>query len=142
MKNTIDKLLKVIGVVTGLVLFGSSECMKQHKLDELTEKHKSELKQSKVYVAVTVHNQKHFVPNLKQTLEANVSELTRYGVQPHVIITCDGIKEDFEECNKQFSGFPLPSKNLEILLKKRDESFFDAVNDVANKYNNVDRDIV
>ena len=127
MKNIIDKSLKVIGVVAGLVLFGSSECMnipresaKQHKLDELTEKHKSELKRSKVYIAVTVHNHKSFIPNLRKTLEANVSELTQHGVQPHVIITCDGIEEDFYECNKQFSGFPLPSENLEILLKKRD----------------------
>lgn len=141
MRNKISKKIKAIGMMICLVLFGDSEGMNltlfkksegkslplRSTLSTLIKDHRDKLRQSKVYIAVTVHNQIPFIPNLRWTLGANVTELTQYGVQSHVIITCDGIKEDFTECKERFKDFPLPSESLQILFNRRDENFPEVV---------------
>lgn len=142
MNSIISKISKVM-VILGLFLFENLEGIAYpqcYTLSKLIGDHKDKLKRSKVYIAVTVHNQTPFIPNLRQTLESNVTELTRHGVHSHVIVTCDGIKEDFEECKKQFENFPLPSKKLEIIFNERDESFYKAVNDSAQEI--IDKNLI
>ena len=95
MRNKISKKIKAIGMMICLVLFGDSEGMNltlfkksegksiplRSTLSTLITDHRDKLRQSKVYIAVTVHNQIPFIPNLRWTLGANVTELTQYGVQ-------------------------------------------------------------
>ncbi len=133
-----NRIVRLIGMVVCLVFDWNSECMtlpRQFALSKSIEDHKGELSQSKVYIAVTVHNQIPFIPNLRKTLEANVTELARHGVQSHVLITCDGIQEDFEVCNKEFKNFSLSAVNLDIhFQKKDDERIYKAVQDSFNDF--------
>jgi len=121
-----NKVIRLIGIIMCLVFGENSEgtiplenstLPAETKLSKLVENHKDKLSKSKVYIAVSVYDQVPFIPNLRKTLEANVTELARYGVKSHVIITCDGRDEDFNECNKQFKGFP---EKLQILFKEKD----------------------
>jgi hypothetical protein len=133
-----NKIVRLIGIVICLIFCGNSEGMtlpQQFTLSKSIEGHQSELSQSKVFIAVTVHNQIPFISNLRKTLEANVTELARAGVQSHVLITCDGIQEDYEECKKQFKDFPLfTTGSLDIRFQKRNDKVVEIGQNLFNDY--------
>ncbi len=130
------EVIRLIGIGMCLVFCGNSEGVisspqftpSQVKVSELTKKYEDKLSQSEVFITIPVRNSVRYMHDLRKTLEASVTELIKYGVWVHVIITSDGSQRDYDECSNEFKNFPLsPKVILDIQLQERNEEEISAI---------------